>query len=336
MFGFFKKKNDNEKEEKAFDFKLADLNKSVIDCSNCGKEFSLDNIAPLTVSKCPNCENPYFIPLKINDYWLIQPLGGGGMGSVYKAMHYKNEKIVIAMKVLPRKAKKDQHLIHALLNEATIGKSFGKHPHLISIIDYGLYIDEYFSAMEFVEGRRLDQIIEEKEQVSQKFALLWGLQLLSAEQRIYDSGYLFRDMKPQNIIIDKQGNVKLFDYGLCLSLSEARNGTTSEMVEGSPLFMPPERIKGDPEDMNSEIYSVGMVLFNILTGKTYYNSNDAYNLAKKHVQSLRVANVASRMSSNIKPNVSRIIDKMIARAPQDRYQTYKEVATDLNAAYNTL
>ena len=335
MFGFFKKKQEKE-EEKTFDFKLSDLNNNVIDCSNCGKEFGLDKMEPLMISKCPNCENPYFIPLKIKDYWLIQPLGGGGMGSVYKAMHYRSEKIVIAIKVLPRNAKTDQRLIHALLNEATIGKSFGKHPHLISMIDYGLYNDEYFSAMEFVEGKRLDQIIDEKEPVSQKFILLWGLQILSAEQRIYDNGYLFRDIKPQNIIIDKQGNAKLFDYGLCLSLNMAKKGNASEMIEGSPLFMPPERIIGDPEDMNSEIYSVGMILFNIFTGKTYYGSTDAYNLAKKHVQSLRVANVASRMPSNVKPDVSRIIDGMIARSPQDRYQSYKEAATDLNGVYKSL
>ncbi|MEM4248291.1 MAG: serine/threonine-protein kinase, partial [Candidatus Nanoarchaeia archaeon] len=226
--------------------------------------------------------------------------------------------------------------IHALLNEAAIGKSFGKHPHLIPVVDYGNCGDEYFSAMEFVEGKRLDQIIDEKITVSQKFAMLWGLQLLSAEQRIYDCGYLFRDIKPQNIIIDKNRNARLFDYGLCMPIETAAQINSSETVEGSPIYMPPERIVGYPEAMNSEIYSIGMVLFHLLAGKPYYSAEDAYNLAKKHVASIRVANVASRMPKNISTEITKLIDKMIARNPQERFQTYKEVACEMNRIFNSL
>jgi len=311
------------------------LNGHCYECEFCNSIHSLFNLTPLSLVKCPECGASNFIPYLIKHYWLYRPLGGGGMGSVYKAIYWDNPKWEFAIKILPREKKNDKRLIDALINEASIGKCFGEHSHLVAVADYGQYNDEYFAALEFSAGRRLDQIIDMPEPINQKYVLLWALQLLSAEQRIWDSGYLYRDMKPQNIMIDNNGNAVLFDYGLCSAIAEPEN-PESDTVEGSPLYMPPERIVGMAENMSSEIYSIGMVLFHTLTNKTYYTATGAYDLAKKHVTSLRISSVATRLPISVNPLIAPLLDKMIARMPAKRYQTYKNVALDIKKIYAKL
>ncbi len=311
------------------------LNGNCFECGSCYTVLSLMNFTPLSMEKCTQCEAPIFIPYNIKDFWLYRPLGGGGMGSVYKAVHYKYPNMEFAVKILPRNNRADQWLIEALLKEASIGKTFGRHPHLTSVADYGCYGNEYFCAMEFCEGRRLDQIIESADTIPQKYVLLWALQILSAEQRIHDCGYLYRDLKPQNLLIDKEGNAHIIDYGICVKIEEATNKDV-KTVSGSPLYMPPERICGMPENMSSEIYSLGMVMFHALARKTYYTATGAFEVAKKHVSSLRIANVVNRMPGNVSPKIANILDKMLARIPAERYQTYKETAMAIKDVYNSL
>ena len=311
------------------------LNGNCFECGLCHNVLGLMNFIPLSLEKCTQCEAPVFVPYNIKDYWLYRPLGGGGMGSVYKAVHSEYPNMEFAVKILPRNKKEDTRLIEALLKEASIGQTFGRHPHLAVVADYGKHGDEYFSAMEFCEGRRMDQIIESGEPIPQKYALLWVLQVLSAEQKMYDCGYLYRDLKPQNIIIDKNGNVHVIDYGLCVKVVEATNEGV-ETVDGSPLYMPPERTCGMPENMSSEIYSLGMVMFHVLTGKTYYTATGAFEVSRKHVNSLRMANVVGRMPGTVDLKISEVLDKMIARAPVERYQTYRETAMAIKDAYNSL
>ncbi len=326
----------SKKQEKKLDRpSLEILNSNCIECQSCSSIVPIVDIQPLSITKCSECGNGIFVPINIKGFWLYKPLGGGGMGSVYKAFHEKNIESDFAVKILPRDKKGNRRLIDALLREASIGKSFGRHPHLTFVVDYGKHEDEYFSAMEFCEGKRLDNLIEEPQAIPQKYVLLWGLQILSAEQRMFDCGYFFKDLKPQNIIIDDGGNAKLIDYGLCDSID--REPTPNEdSVEGSPLYMPPERIAGMKEQMSSEIYSLGMVMFHALAKKTYYSATGAYELAHKHVAGIRIAKVSSRMPNHINPSICELLDKMISRNPSERMQTYKEVASAIRNIYNTL
>lgn len=334
MFHIFGNKSDEhiDKNEKP-DLDL--MNCQCYECEFCNAVHSLINVVPLSMTKCPSCSASNFIPYLIKNYWLYKPLGGGGMGAVYKAVYWNNPDWEFAVKVLPRERKTDPHLIEALLSEAEIGKSFGEHPHLVSVADYGHYNDEYFVALEFSPGKRLDQIIDLAEPINQKYVLLWALQLLSAEQQIWDSGYLYRDMKPQNIMIDNNRNAVLFDYGLCLPINDP-DALASDTVDGSPLYMPPERLVGMPENMSSEIYSIGMVLFHALTRKTYYSATGAYELAKKHVTSLRISSVATRLPVSVNPLIAPLLDKMVARKPTNRFQSYKEVALNIKHVYSKL
>ena len=338
MWNLFKHKNkDGDEPFEIKDVKpdLDLLNGHCYECDYCEAIHSLIDKEPLSIMKCEECGSPNFIPYRVKNYWLYLPLGGGGMGSVYKAVYAGPADLAFAVKLLPREKKEEPHLVEALLKEAEIGKSFGRHPHLIAVADYGKSNGEYFAALEYCDGVRLDQIIDSPDQINQKYVLLWILQLLSAEQCIYDAGYLYRDLKPQNIMIDTSKNAKLFDFGLCVKIEDAGNAD-SDVVDGSPLYMPPERIVGMAENMSSEIYSLGMVLFHALTRKTYYTATGAFELAKKHVTSLRTTSVKQKLPIFVNPLIADVLDKMLARIPDRRYQTFKEVAVDIKKIYNKL
>ena len=306
-----------------------------LECENCSFLMGLSDLEPLKLAKCPECEHATFVPYCVNGFWLYRPLGGGGMGSVYKAIHPMNQDLEFAVKILPRLKRQDPYLIQALLSEGEIGFKFGRHPHLISVVDYGLSGDEHYLVMELMSGKRLDKVIEEQNKISPKYVLLWGLQVLSAEQHMYNCGYLYRDLKPQNMIIDASGNAHVFDFGLCMTLDVARAEKT-DSVEGSPQYMPPERIIGAGEDMPSEIYSLGMILFHAISGETYYTATTALDLAKKHISSLRFASTTTRLPPDTDPRVSHLIDKMIARSPKERFRTYKDCGAAINSLFNDL
>ena len=307
---------------------LSLLENGKIKCPGCGEEILISDCADLSLSRCPSCGTPNFIPKLIKDYWLYEPLGGGGMGSVYHAFHKTNPKFEFAVKILPRNRKEDKELVNAILNEANIGKQFGRHPHVTIVYDFGFQNNEYFAVYEYIDGIRLDQIIESSVKRPLKQIVLWGMQILSAEQHIFDSGYLFRDLKPQNVMIDRNGNVKLIDYGLAMSVDEARVNNSDE-IQGSPYYIPPERITGSGEGQHSEIYSLGMLIFHVLAKQPYYTANDISELMGKHVIALRINNVGGKLPSRTNPAIITIINKMIDRNPNNRYQTYKDVGKDL-------
>ena len=294
-------------------------------CPSCSHEFQIDAYEALDVTHCSECQTPVFIPLNVKSFWLYQPLGGGGMGSVYKAVS-EEESGEFAVKVLPRKKKHDQMLINTLLMEGEIGKTLGKHPHIIEVVDYGCDGDEYFMVSRFLEGTRLDIFVSSASLLSEKQALEILDQVLDAEIHITNCGYLFRDMKPENImLVEKTGVVKLFDFGLCMPVEKAANPDPNDPLEGSPFYLPPERIVAAPEGEYSEIYSLGMLLFYMLTGTTYFSQADVKDLVSKHVRSLRVASVASRLK-NSSQEIIDLVDKMIQKDPNQRYHKLSEVS----------
>ncbi len=308
------------------------LERGILSCNKCGNGMKLESHTGLSIDRCPDCENPLFIPMLIKDYWLYEPLGGGGMGSVYHAFHKNNAEVDFAVKVLPRKRKNDPYLIESLLNEAKICWQLGDHQHLNKVMDFGRFNNEYYAVFEYIEGVRLDHIIESPVKRSEKQIILWAMQILSAEQHMYDKGYLFRDLKPQNIMIDKNGNVKMFDFGLAMSIDEALHND-SDQIQGSPYYIPPERIVGAGESQYSEIYSLGMVLFHIIAQHPYYSSDDIKTLISKHVVSLRVNNLRLKLPPMTNKRLVAAIQKMITRVPEKRFITYKEVAAVLFKIY---
>ena len=332
VFGFTHKFQRTKKQTINTKPSLKALGKNFILCSKCGVSIDLNTQTPLSITRCKECETPLFIPMLIKDYWLYEPLGGGGMGSVYHAFHKEDIEFEFAVKILPRKRNTDKYLIKSLLTEAEICWQLGEHQHLNKVLDFGCYKNEHYAVFEYIEGTRLDQIIESPIKRPDKQIILWALQILSAEQHMYDKGFLFRDLKPQNIMIDKNGNVKLFDFGLAMPVEKALHND-SDQIQGSPYYLPPERIVGAGESQYSEIYSLGMVLFHIIAGHPYYSAEDIKSLVGKHVVALRVSNIRSKLPPKTNSKLIAILEKMIERVPENRYATYKEAAAALFGLY---
>ncbi len=294
-----------------------------VPCDDCGYLIPLSGLEPLKMVECPKCHGISFVPLQVGKYWLFEPLGGGGMGSVYKALCLEPALAFFAVKVLSRIEKTKPTNIHALLNEAHIGKLVGDHPYLVKCVDSGCHDGEYYAAMEMVEGERLDKLIDRNGKLGETAVLKLGLHVLAAEQHILNCGYLYRDLKPENVIINQEGYAILFDYGLCIPLEDALD-PQDEFVSGSPYYLPPERLLGVGEDAASEIYSLGMVLYNALSGQTYYDADEAEALAKRHLSKVRIS-VSSRLRG-FRSEIVKLLSKMIKPEKDDRYQSFREVA----------
>ena len=305
--------------------RIKDFKRGIVCCPSCHAELSLNAYDPLDVTSCSSCNTPVFVPMKIRHYWLYRPLGGGGMGCVYRALS-EEESGEFAIKILPRKKKNDKDLIKTLMMEGEIGTILGKSPHIIEVVDYGCDNDEHYMVSRFVAGTRLDIFISSASRLSERQALDIMIQILDAEIHIKNCGYLFRDMKPENImIIEKTAIVKLFDFGLCMSLEQAANPNPEDQLEGSPYYLPPERIVAAPEGEYSEIYSLGMLLFHMLTGTTYFSPADIRELVTKHVRSTKMVSVSTRMK-HCSEEIVNLIDKMIQGDPNKRYHSLSEVA----------
>ena len=302
--------------------------KGALRCPKCHKSVPLEELGQLQLNNCPHCSTPFFVPQRIRDYYLYEPCGGGGMGSVYKAVSVKYPDRVLAVKVLSRKERMNPPNIHAILNEALVSYAFSGTQFLAACLDSGFADDEYFTVMEFVDGERLDKRIERLGMMPEAEVIPMAMHLLAAEQHIYRRGYLFRDMKPENVIINTCGYAVLLDFGLCIPLAEARN-PTDEFISGSPYYMPPERLMGRPEDACSDIYSLGMVMYHALTGHTLYDASGLESLAQKHVAKMKVSNL-SKMT-NMSSGMAELLDRMIQQSPEERPQSFQEVHEALKA-----
>ncbi len=304
-------------------------------CSNCGKQIFFEDNIPLNYEKCSKCEAENFIPLKLDKYWLFLPIGDGGMGIVYRAIDIKTKK-EYAVKVVNKDEFNDEDAGEALIKEAKIGIEVSAHANICTVFGYGQVNNEYYVVTDMIDGYRLDEYIEKKYcngGIEEEKVLLWGLQLLSALQHIYDCGYLYRDLKPQNImVINNDEDVVLFDFGLCLELDLLSEKAKDDMIEGSPQYFPPERCDAEPEGIYSEIYSLGMLLFFCFAGEPYYNSDNAMDLLKQHTAKLRVSNILKRLP-NCNPDIVAIVEKMIKRDPSERFQSYREAYIAMNDIY---
>lgn len=312
---------------------IKDLEASQIRCCACSGRFNFSPDMQLQMTKCPSCQTPNFVPGKIASYWLVRPLGGGGMGSVYMGIQPSSKK-KFAVKIIAPGSGKTKQLQAVLAREIEAIKEIGPYPGIVSLTDFSLDSD-FYAAFECVDGTRLDELIESDGPMELEEALDLILQLIDIESFIVSHGRLYRDIKPENIIVDDEGNLTLLDFGLCIPCSELAQANSGIFVEGSPFYIPPERIVGCPEGEYSEIYSIGMLLFYMLSGKTYYSKNNIEHdeiraLLLKHVQSPRLPSVEPHLLKlGVPKSLVAVIDRMIYRKPSARYLSFDDLRDDL-------
>ncbi|MBO7742481.1 MAG: serine/threonine protein kinase [Victivallales bacterium] len=301
----------------------AAFEKGNILCPSCGKTVSRIGTMPFTEVPCEKCGMKIFVPGKLDHYFLYELLGHGGMGSVYRAFSEKNPQETVAVKILSRSAGENPSNILALLTESRIASNFTGSDFVAGSLGHGYADGEYYIVSPCIEGERLDRRIARMEKLAPAEMLAVARHILAAEQYIYRRGYLFRDLKPENVIINPYGYAVLLDFGLCKSVSEAANPDSTAYVAGSPYYIPPERLMNEPENAASEIYSLGMVMYFGLTGRNYYNADEIDSLAKRHISGLRLSS-AGKMQG-IPKQIAKLLDDMIRQENRERLQTFQEV-----------
>lgn len=294
-------------------------------CDQCNAVGSLDGLQPLTFAPCGKCGFQNFVPLQVEDYLLFQPIGAGSIASVYKAYHREFLETVLAVKVLKPEHLGNEEVISAFLAECEMHSLVTQHPNVAGYIDGGLLDAVYFHAMDFADGERLMRRVERRGKIEERETLDIVFQILNALEHIETCGVLYRDLNASNIIVKENGVAVLVDFGLALTLEEALAAKTRDHIWGTGEFMPIERIYGKGEDAASMIYSMGLLVYYLLTAEMLIKSSTAQGYAKRHVSAVRLALTPDRFPGCSEETME-LITAMIQPHHDDRYQTFAEAA----------
>ncbi|MBO1510457.1 Stk1 family PASTA domain-containing Ser/Thr kinase [Metabacillus bambusae] len=262
-------------------------------------------------------------------YKILEVIGGGGMANVYLAKDMILEREV-AMKVLRFDFSNDDEFIKRFRREAQSTTSLA-HPNVVSIYDVGEEDGIYYIVMEYVEGQTLKQYIQQFAPVHPRKAVNIMVQIVSAIQHAHDNHIIHRDIKPHNILIDHHGNVKVTDFGIAMALSSTTITQTNSVL-GSVHYLSPEQARGGLANNKSDIYSIGIVLFELLTGRLPFDGESAISIALKHLQSETPS--PKRWNPDIPQSLENIILKSTAKDPFHRYDSAEEMEKDLETAFD--
>src|SRR3954469_4661820 len=256
-------------------------------------------------------------------YRIERKLGAGGMADVYLAEDQELGRRV-AIKILNSRHGNDDQFIERFRREAKNAAALN-HPNIVSIYDRGEAEDTYYIAMEFLDGRTLKELIIGRGAAAINGAIEYARQILSGLRFAHRHGIVHRDIKPHNVLVDGDGRVKVTDFGI------ARAGT-SQMTEagsivGTAQYLSPEQARGSGVDQRSDLYSLGIVLYELLTGTVPFSGDTPVEIAMKHLSQ------TPEPPSVRRPDLPRELDLVVMRAlakdPDDRYQSAEEMDLDL-------
>lgn len=260
-------------------------------------------------------------------YKILETIGGGGMANVYLAHDMILDRDV-ALKMLRLDFANDEEFIRRFHREAQSATSLA-HPNIVNIYDVGEEDSIYYIVMEYVDGQTLKQYIQQNSPIRVEEVIEIMQQLTSAISHAHQNQIIHRDIKPHNILIDKQGNVKITDFGIAMALS-ATSITQTNSVLGSVHYLSPEQARGGMANRKSDIYSLGIVMFELLTGRLPFSGESAVSIALKHLQSETPS--LRRWNPSIPQSVENIVLKATAKDPFHRYNSVEEMEADLSSA----
>ena len=256
-------------------------------------------------------------------------IGEGGMSRVWRALDQNTGKNV-AVKVLREEYSEDESFIRRFDREAQAASRMS-HPNIVNLLDVGVEEDgTRYLVMEYVQGKTLKRFIQESGALRPEIAAQIIIRVLAALQHAHQNGVVHRDIKPQNILIDKEGTVKVADFGIARMANAQTVNQTDESVMGSVYYFSPEQARGAAVDARSDIYSVGVVFYEMLTGKVPFTGDTPVAIAMQHLQTAPIPPAV------VNPSVSSALDFVVLHAmekkPRRRYQSAEEMLRDVRLA----
>lgn len=258
-------------------------------------------------------------------YEIIDSVGSGGMADVYKA---KDERLnrFVAIKVLKAEYSSDKSFVSKFRGEAQSVAGLS-HPNIVNVYDVGDDGGLHYIVMELVEGITLKRFIERKGKLDVKEAIGISIQIAQGMEAAHDNHIIHRDIKPQNIIISRDGKVKVTDFGIAKA---SNSNTITSNAMGSVHYLSPEQARGGYSDEKSDIYSLGVTLYEMLSGKVPFAGDNTVSVAMLHIQG--EAMPLRELEENIPVSVDKIVQKCMQKRPERRYHSASELITDLKRA----
>ena len=260
-------------------------------------------------------------------YRLTEQIGMGGMAIVYKAVDLRTGHNV-AVKVLRPEFNEDAEFVSRFQREAEAASKMTHH-NIVNLLDVGMEGDSRYLVMEYVQGKTLKEVIQERGKLSAPLACQIAIRILSALEHAHRNGIVHRDIKPQNILVHADGHIKVADFGIA-RIADSATLTKGDMVMGSVHYFSPEQARGEGASAVSDIYSTGIVLYEMLTGRVPYDGENPVAVAMQHLHAQPVP--IQNLAPDVPLSVVRICMKAMEKNPAMRYQSAREMAADLRAA----
>jgi predicted RNA-binding Zn-ribbon protein involved in translation (DUF1610 family) len=299
-------------------------------CPACGADVDTTAAEPLARLDCPKCGEKVRVERSFNNFEIVETLGIGGMGTVYKARDTLLDRFV-ALKLLRDDLGVEIDHAARLQQEARVAASVN-HPNVIQVFSSGTDHGKFYLVMELVDHGSLDDLIEEKKRLPEELVLEAGIQVAKGLRAAYGKGLIHRDVKPANILFADEHTAKIGDFGLAGVAAEKAENRGE--IWGTPYYVAPERLNNAPEDFRSDIYSLGATLFHAVAGTAPIegDTNSATALAdlKSHPLDLR------KIVPGVSAATARVFDRMIAPNPAKRFSSYDELVRELEKAESVL
>ncbi|MDY0149674.1 MAG: serine/threonine-protein kinase [Kiritimatiellia bacterium] len=300
-----------------------------ITCSQCSQPIDTSAAAPFTPILCPACGTEMRVPARFANFILLDPLGKGGMGAVYKAYDETLGRTV-AIKVMQQSIGQDRVFVEQFLQEARALAAIN-NPHIVQIYSYGEENEQPYIVMELVDGGRLDHIQVKHKALDEVFVLETALQIIRGLQAANAAGMTHGDIKPANILYDRDGNAKVADFGLARFKGEKPKPGE---IWGTPYYVAPEVVKGQAPNAGSDIYSLGGTLYHVLTGEPPFNCETVTDTVLLRFK--EPPPDPREFKKDLSAKTTAILLRTLEMDPFARYPTYESLHQDMSDALERL
>ena len=260
-------------------------------------------------------------------YVLVEQVGVGGMALVYRAID-RNTGHSVAVKVLKSEFNRDAEFVSRFQREAEAASKMTHH-NIVNLLDVGMDGENRYLIMEYVKGKSLKEVIQEKGRLNPGVAVQITIRILSALQHAHTAGIIHRDIKPQNILVHADGHIKVADFGIA-RMANSSTLTRGDSVMGSVHYFSPEQAQGKPTEASSDLYSVGVTLYEMLTGRVPFDGDSPVAIAMQHLHA--APEPIRRFAPDVPEAICHVVMKAMEKDPAYRYRSAREMASELRLA----